>query len=201
MLATDFYNRFESACRPWDSLSMDFIIGLPESDGCSSVWVIVNRFTKMVHFIPLKDAEKKVTDLVRIFLKKVWRFLGLPSNIASDWDSRFACTFWSSLAEALDIKVKITSPFHPHTDGQTEKVNQTLECYFRNYCNYKQDTWSEILLMAEYVYNNSVITAMGMSIFFPNFGLHPRTNWPFYAQAKNLAFRNVIHWMKSVHTV
>ena len=169
---------------------MDFIIELLVSDGCSSVWVIVDRFTKMAHFIPLKDGEKKATDLVRIFLKEVWRFHGLPSNIVSDRNSRLTSTFWSSLVEALDIRLKMSSPFHPQTDGQTERVNQTLECYLQNYCNYEQDNWSKMLPMAEYAYNNSLTTATGMSPFFANFGFDPRTNWPIEAQVKNSASRN-----------
>ena len=116
----------ELAYRPWDSISMDFIIQLPVSDGCLSVWVIVDRFSKMAHFIPLKDGEKRATNLVKIFLKEVWRFHGLPSNTVSDRDSRFTSTFWSSLVEALDIRLMMSSPFHPQTDGQTERVSQTL---------------------------------------------------------------------------
>jgi transposase InsO family protein len=111
---------------------MDFIIELQVSDGCSSVWVIIKKFTKMANFIPLKDGEKKATDSVKIFLKEVWRFHGIPSNIVSDWDSRFTSGLWRALVEALDIRLKMSSPFHPETDGQTERVNQTLKSYLRN---------------------------------------------------------------------
>jgi hypothetical protein len=72
---------------------MDFIIELPLLDGCTSVWVIVNQFTKMAHFIPLKDGEKQATDLVKIFLKEVGIYHGQPSNIVSDRDSRFTSAF------------------------------------------------------------------------------------------------------------
>jgi transposase InsO family protein len=138
---------------------------------------------------------------VRIFLKEVWRFHGLPSNIVSDRNSRFTSTFWSSLVEALDIRLKMSSPFHPQTDRQMERINQMLECNLRNYCNYEQDNWSEMLPMAEYVYNNSLTTAMGMSPFFANFEFDPRTNWHIEAEAKNPASRNYFHWMTSVHTL
>jgi transposase InsO family protein len=191
----------ESAYRTWDSISMDFIIELPVSDGCLSVWVIIDRFMKMAHFIPLKDGEKKATDLVKIFLKEVWRFHGLPSSIVSDRDSRFTSAFWSSLVKALDIRLKMSSPFHPQMDGQTEKVNQTLECYLRNYCNYEQDNWSKMLPLAENAYNNSLTTAMGMSPFFANFGFDRRTNWPIEAEAMNAASRNYVHWMTSVYAL
>ena len=84
---------------------------------------------KSAQYIPLTDGEKRAIDLVKIFLKEVWRFHGLPSNIVSDWDSRFTSTFWSSLVKALDIRLMISSPFYPQTDGQTDRFNQTLECY------------------------------------------------------------------------
>jgi hypothetical protein len=95
----------------------------------------------------------------------------------------------------------MSSPFHPQTDGQTERVNQILECYLRNYCNYEQDHWSEILPMADYTHNNSLTTTTGISLFIANFGFNPQTNWPIKAEAKNPASRNCIHWMTSVHTL
>jgi hypothetical protein len=191
----------ELAYRPWNSISMDIIIELPVSYRCSLVCVIVNHFTKMVHFIPSKDGEKKATDLVKIFLKEVLRFHGLPSNIVSDWDSRFTSAFWSLLAKDLNIRLKMSSPFHPQTDGQTERVNQTLESYLQNYCNYEHDNWSEIVPMAEYAYNNSLTTATGMSPIFANFGFDLQSNWPIEAEAKNPASRNYLHWMTSMHAL
>jgi hypothetical protein len=99
----------ELGYRPWDSISMDFIIELPISDRCPFLLVILNRFTKMAHFITLKDGEKSATDLVKIFQKEVWRFHGLPSNIVSDRDSTFTSTFWKALVKALDIRLKMFS--------------------------------------------------------------------------------------------
>jgi len=72
---------------PWDSISMDFITDLPLSGGHDSIWVIVDRFTKMAHFVPLKSDAKKAPDLARIFLREVWRLYGLPSTIVSDRDA------------------------------------------------------------------------------------------------------------------
>jgi hypothetical protein len=92
-------------------------------------------------------------------------------------------------------------PFHPQMDGQTERVSQTLECFLRNYCNYEQDNWPEMLPMAEYAYTNSLTTAKKLSPFFANFGFDPRTNWPIEAEAKNPASRNYVHWMTSVHAL
>jgi antitoxin component of RelBE/YafQ-DinJ toxin-antitoxin module len=70
----------------------------------------------MAHFIPLKDTEKITTDLVKIFLKEVWRFHGLPFNIVSDRDPRFTYAFWSSWVEAVNMRLNVSSPFDPGTD-------------------------------------------------------------------------------------
>jgi hypothetical protein len=106
--------------RLWDSISINFIIDLPVAEGCSSVWVIVNCFIKMAYFIALTDCEKKAWCLVTvIFLKGVWGVHGLPSNIVSDRDSRFTCTFWNAVVEAHDIRLKMSLPCNLQTDGQS----------------------------------------------------------------------------------
>ena len=77
----------------------------------------------------------------------------------------------------LDIKQKLSTAFHLETDGQTERVNQSLEQYLRMFSNYEQNNWSELLLMAEFLYNNSVISATGLFLFYVNYGYHPETHW------------------------
>ena len=78
----------------------------------------------------------------------------------------------------LDVRLIKSTAFPPQTDGQTERINQTLEHYLRQYCNYAQNDWYEMLQLAEYSYNNSVTTATQMSPFYANYGFHPRTTWP-----------------------
>ena len=89
--------------------------------------------------------------------------------------------------------------FSPTTDGQTERVNQSLEPSLRQYCNYEQDNWYDLLRLAEYAYNNSATTATQMSPFYINYGFHPQTTWPVEKESKNPASRNYAHWIKSVH--
>lgn len=190
----------ELAVAPWTSLSMDFITELPESNGYSEIWVIIDRFSKMAHFIPLKKGEKSADHLARIFLKEVWRFHGLPNNIVSDRDSRFSSTFWKALMRLLGIDQKMSTAYHPQTDGQTERVNQSLEAYLRFYTNYEQDDWSEMLPMAEFAYNNSATTATQMSPFYVNYGFHPRSNWPRPDEnIRNPVSRIYAHWIKQIH--
>src|SRR6266571_7712833 len=77
--------------------------------------------------------------------------------------------------------------------------NQSLEQYLRQYCNYEQDDWVDLLPLAEYAYNNSVTTATQMSPFYANYGFYPRTNWPVEMESKNPASKNYAHWMENVH--
>jgi hypothetical protein len=146
-----------------DSVSMDFITDLPLSEDSDSIMVIVNRFTKMSHFVPLKKDDKKATDCARVSLQEVWRLYGLPSRIISDRGARFTSKFWETLIEIFNIKRSMSTPLHPETDGQPEKVNQPIEYYFRTFCNFEQDNWSQMLPMCEYAYNNAVTTATGLS--------------------------------------
>jgi hypothetical protein len=74
---------------------------------------------------------------------------------------------------------------YPETDGRTKRVNQTLKQYLRAFCNFEQDNWSKILLMAEYAYNNSVTLPVARSLFYANCGYHPRTNWQTEVEARN----------------
>jgi len=108
---------------------MDFITDLPLSNGHDSIWVIVDRFTKMAHFVPLKSDAKKASDLARIFLREVWQLHGLPSTIVSDRDVRFTSKFWETITGILKIKRGMSTAFHPQRDGQTERVNQSFEPY------------------------------------------------------------------------
>jgi len=178
---------------------MDFITDLPLSNGHDSIWVIVDRFTKMAHLVPLKSDAKKAPDLARIFLREVWQLHGLPSTIVSDRDARFTSKFWETITGILKIKRGMSTAFHSQTVGQTERVNQSIEPYLRMFCNYEQNNSSEMLPMGEYAYNNSVTTATGLSPFYANYGFHLRTTWPVEIEAMNPEGRNYAHWMVSIH--
>ena len=107
---------------------MDFIVGLPKSEGYTKIWVIVDRFSKMAHFIPLKT-EEPIKELALTFVKEIWRLHGLPESIVSDRDTRFTSKFWTSLMQLLQVKLNVETALHPESDGKTERVNQTLEQY------------------------------------------------------------------------
>jgi len=99
---------------------------------------VVDRFTKMAHFIGLNEnaTTKEVADT---YLREVWKLHGLPTEIISDTNAKFSGEFWESLCKSLGIRRKMSTAYHPQTDGQTERTNQTLEGYLRNFVNYDQN--------------------------------------------------------------
>jgi transposase InsO family protein len=192
-------NPLELPYAPWQSIAMDFITDLPLSEGCDQLWVVIDRFTKMAHFVPLPRSGKTASDLARIFAREIWRHHGLPSDIVSDRDSRFTSEVWKEFLRLSGIRPRMSTAFHPQTDGQTERLNQTIEAYLRSFVNHEQDDWVSLLPMAEFAYNNSVTTATGLSPFYANFGFHPTATNPAAANTLNPASTVYAHWMHTVH--
>ena len=161
--------------RPWSSVSTDHIVELPLSCGYDAINVWVDRLTKQAHFI----ADKTTTTASAFsenFINHIFRLHGLPKDIVSDRGSLFMSRFWKNTCEKLGIKLNYSTSFHPQTDGQTERVNQTLEQYLRCFVNYNQDNWVKLLPLAEFAYNNSVNASTGKSPFMANYGFHPRAD-------------------------
>src|SRR5215475_1887399 len=158
--------------KPWNSISMDLIEQLPDSDGYTAVLVIVDRLSKQGIFIPTLDTLTSA-QLAQLFILHVFSKHGVPSHVTSDRGSEFISHFFQSLGKALDMKLHFTSGYHPEGDGQTERLNQTLEQYVRVYCNYQQDDWFRLLPLAEFAYNNAPNATTGISPFFANKGYHP----------------------------
>lgn len=158
--------------RPWQALSMDFIVDLPVSFGYTTILVVVDVLTKMCHFIPVKQlpTSKETADLL---FDNVFRLHGLPSSIVSDRGTQFTSKFWRAVCSKLQIDLRLSTSFHPQTNGQTERLNRTLEQYLRCFCTYQQDDWSRLLSMAEFALNNSHSSTTGYSPFFSNYGFHP----------------------------
>jgi len=135
---------------------MDFITELPLSENCDQLWVIIDRFTKMAHFIPLEKENKTATDLAKICAWEVWKYHGLPTDIVSDRDSQFTSEVWKDFLRLSEIRPRMSTAFHPQTDRQMEPLNQTIEAYLRDFVGREQDDWVSLLPMAEFAYNNSV---------------------------------------------
>ena len=157
---------------PWKSISCDFVVDLPLSNGYDSLLVFVDRFTKMIHLVPcLKTTD--APGFARMYLDHVVRLHGIQDSLVSDRGSIFTSHFWSSLSNMMNMKQKLSTAYHPQTDGQTERMNQTIEQYLRIFCNYLQDNWSSLLSLAEFSYNNAHQPSINCSPFYANYGYNP----------------------------
>jgi transposase InsO family protein len=148
-------------------IAIDFITGLPNSRGYNTIWVVVDRLTKMRHLIPYStmiDAE----GLANLFMTQIFQLHGLPNTIISDQGPQFASRFWKYLCHSLKIKPRLSIAFYPETDGQTEQMNLIMEQYLWVYVNYQQDNWAERLPIAEFATNNHTSEMTSLSPFFSN---------------------------------
>ena len=159
---------------PWQDLSMDFILGLPKTArGHDSIYVVVDRFFKMAHFIPCSKTLDAV-HIAKLFFKEIVRLHGLPKTIVSDRDTKFTSYFWRTLWRLMNTQLKFSSAYHPQTDGQTEVVDRSLGNLLRCLVEDKLTTWDQILAMAEFEYNSSVNRTTGHSPFEIVLGMQPK---------------------------
>jgi hypothetical protein len=186
---------------PWTSVSMDFIVELPESKSSNAVLVFVDRFTKMAHFCP---TTTKVTaeETARLYLNHVFKHHGLPDDVISDRGTQFTSRFTRCLLDLCDIKSNKSTSFHPQSDGQTERVNQVLEQYIRIFCDYQQSNWFDILPLAEFAYNNAKHSSTEVSLFFANYGFNPKCQLKLInstGQAINPTAEHIVEKYKKIH--
>ena len=122
---------------------MDFIIDLLLANGKDLIFVVVNRLTKMAHFIPcIKTLTREET--AKLFLENIYCIHGLPIDIVSDRGTQFISNFRRRLFQLLGVKINLSTAYHPQTNGQTERVNQILEQYLHCTINYQQDDWANL---------------------------------------------------------
>ena len=157
---------------PWQDISLDLITHLPPSNGYTAIFVIVDRFSKMAHFVPTTDTAD-APALAKLFHENVVKYHGFPRSIISDRDSRFLSSFWKELFEIAGTTLRFSSANHPQTDGQTERTNRTLEQYLRIFARMSPNSWQPCLTSAEIAYNNATHTATGFSPFYLVYNHHP----------------------------
>jgi transposase InsO family protein len=159
----------------WDEIEMDFIVGLPRTRaGYDSIWVVVDRLTKMTHFIPVKITYNSVV-LAELYMSQIVCLHGIPKKIISDRGTQFTSHFLQQLHEALGTHLKFSSAYHPQTDGQTERTNQILEDMLRACALQDKLGWDKRLPYAEFSYNNSYQASLKMSPFEELYGRTCRT--------------------------
>ena len=184
--------------RPWDSISMDFIEQLPLSGEYDAILVIVDRASKQVILIPC-DIYITSVQLAQLFLIHVFSKHGVPSHVTCDRGKEFISAFFRSLGELLNMKMHYTSGYHPSADGQTERMNQTVEQYIRIFCSYQQDDWDKLLPLCEFALNNAPNASTGISPFFANKGYDPAITVHPEVDVANVYARNYVVDLQELH--
>lgn len=157
----------------WDIISLDFIEGLPKSGRFDTILVIIDKFTKYGHFIPLSHPYTAMS-VAQVFVDQIYKLHGLPKIIISDRDKVFTSIFWQQLFKLTDTTLNMSSSYHPQTDGQTERLNQCLETYLRCMSSACPTKWCKWLSLAEYWYNTTFHSALNKSPFEVLYGYKPK---------------------------
>jgi hypothetical protein len=156
----------------WTHVSMDFVEGLPKSQGKDVIMVVVDRFTKYAHFLPLSHPYI-VETVAHAFVDNVIKLHHPPLCIVSDHDQIFISAMWKSIFKSLKVDLRYNSSYHPQSDGQTERVNQCLENYLHCMTFAEPKKWLSWLSLAEFWYNTSFHTSLQLTPFQALYGFPP----------------------------
>jgi hypothetical protein len=161
--------------KPWHTVTFDFIVKLPKTKrGNDSICVFVDKLTKLVHFVACKE-EVSAKQFAELYVDHVFRLHGLSREFIRDRDTRFTSAFWQEVTVLLGTKTVMSSSFHLQTDGQTERVNQTLETYLQHFFSVGLNDWDTLLSRAEFAHNAAIDKTVRAAPFKLTYGYHPRT--------------------------
>nr|GEW02965.1 hypothetical protein [Tanacetum cinerariifolium] len=162
----------------FSEISMDFIGGLPKVKGKDIIFVVGDRLTKYSHFMVLGHPYS-AKEVAQVFIDNVYKLHGCPSSIISDRDPIFLSAFWKEFLALQGIESKLSTAYHPQTDGQTEVVNRCLEGYLRCMVMERPLTWVKWVALAEWWYNTSFHSSIGMTSFEALYGFPPPLHIPY----------------------
>ena len=167
----------------WTDITMDFVVGLLKCKAYRQIYdailMVIDRLSKERHYIHCSEKDKHMSAevIADLFLQDVWSKHGLPTSMTSDCGSQFVSKMWDSLCKLLGIKAKLSTAFHPETNGQSKNANQEAERHLKSYVNYFQDDWVRLLLMGEFSANANVSATTKVPPFLATRGYNPRMSF------------------------
>jgi len=170
----------EANAQPFQTIAMDFIVKLPTSNGYDSILTITDHdCTKAVILLPCKETID-APGVAALFKERVFPFVGIPKKVISDRDSdtRFTSTFFKELCKQLGVEQAMSSAYHPQTDGQSERTNQSVETALRIFGNFQQNDWSEWLPLVQYQINSAPSTTTKQTPYELWMGFVPYAHQP-----------------------
>lgn len=156
----------------WQVASLDFIEGLPQSHGFDCILVVVDKFSKYSHFVPLKHPFTAL-QVAMAFMDNVFKLHGFPEALILDRDRIFTSQIWQQLFKLTHTELRMSTSYHPQSDGQTERVSQCLEAYLRCFVHACPKQWKQWLTLAEFWYNTSYHTSLKATPFGILYGRQP----------------------------
>ena len=143
--------------RIWSEISIDFVVDLPENERCKNLLVITDKLKKKVILEPCDSMDAEAVS--EIFIRRFYRQHGLPAAIVSDRGRQFVSILWKRICKILGIERRLSTAYHPQTDGATERMNQTVETFLRTYIDFDQRNWVKLLFITEFAINNKDATS------------------------------------------
>ncbi len=182
---SELLNSLSISKRSWMNITMNFVIELSENKSFNVILMIINRLTKMHHYISCIAAKKRINakKIARLLINHVWKLHELSSTIVSDRESQFISLVWKTICRTLKINVKLSIAFYSKTDDQSEIANQKMKRYLRSYCKYQQNDWFDWLSMTEFASNVVISVSTKLFVFMTNYDFESRMSFDFSADA------------------
>lgn len=186
----------------WKTITLDFMTHLPESQGYDAILVVIDKLTKRHRIFPTRS-DCTAQDIAQLMLDNIIKIHGIPTKIISDRDSKFTSTVWKTLFSLLGSTLNFSTSYHPETDGQTERSNQTIQQMLRNTINHSQDNWAQHLAYIEMAINSAPHSATKQTPYYLDTGtqlnMDPRATA--LQQASNKTAEDMVQTMQEIMAV